>query len=66
MEGTITLVLTILNDLMRNMEIVGGVKNNRENQTPSPYITALEKKWQGELREVAVIVDGRSIFSGGR
>ena len=38
MEGAITLVLTILDDGMINMDIGGEVTNDTENETPPPEI----------------------------
>ena len=35
MEVTITLILTILDDIMKNMDRGGEVKNNRDNEKSS-------------------------------
>ena len=66
MEGSVTPVLTISDERMRKLGIGGGVTNNIEKGTPYPEIIALEKKCDGELREVAAIVEGIDILSGGR
>ena len=68
-EGGITLVLSIIYDNMRELEIGGETIAGRPlvpNDTPSPEIITLEKKWEVELREVASIVEGTYVFAGGR
>ena len=52
MEGAIKPVLCILNEWMKNTEIGVKVTNNMEGYIPPSDIPALEKKWEGELRDV--------------
>ena len=68
MEGAITLVLYIIDDRMRKLEIGGGMMaggSSVTNDTPSPEIIALEKNLEGELREVAARVEVTLVFGGG-
>ena len=61
MEGAITTVLSILYDRMRKLEIGGGIMAGGlsiKNDTSSPKNISLEKKWEGELREVVSRVEG--------
>ena len=53
MEGGITTVLSILDYRMRKLELGRGMMagdSSVKNETPSPEIVYLEKKWEGELR----------------
>ena len=59
MEGAITLVLAILDERMKKLDIRGGVPKKTEDYMPSSDIYALEKKWEGELKEVSAKEYGR-------
>ena len=56
MEGAITTVLAILDECMKKLEIAAGVLTIMEDYTPSSDIAVSEKKWEGELKEVAAQV----------
>ena len=53
MEGYITIVLALLDERMKKLEIGGGIATNMEDYTPYSDIYVSEKKWEGELREVS-------------
>ena len=53
MEGAITKILSILDERMKKLDIGGGFTTNMEDYTPYLDIAALDKKWEGELREVS-------------
>ena len=69
MERAITMVLSILDNRMRKIEIGGEMMAGLSyvtNDNPSPERISPENKCEGELREVAARLEVTSVFTGGR
>ena len=65
MDSAITPVLMILYKRMKHIELNTGIVAVGHTAGTSE-ITALEIKWERKMREVAALIDGIYVFSGGR
>ena len=64
-DSAISPVLLLLDKRMKHLEINTGTVGVGHNVGTSEN-TTLENKWEGNMREVAVCINGMDIFSGGR
>ena len=65
MDSAINLVLELLGDWMKHIEINAGT-GGEELVVGMPELAASEDKWEVHLNEVADCISGVAVFAGGR